>query len=211
MKSKQLLLLFMFALFLPHTSAFNGLLRLKIIVFGEFKISDAQRHYFMMMLICNSYPQPDLGLFLFDVGSDIYIGNTFIEEGNPVWGTIIIVVMFLPVTLWYIGGAISHYRDKRNPRKWKIFVVICALIFAPLAIPALTVAYIFYIAIVFAGRCFKLGSEDLNPTGQLVSSFLGMKFGSDVDFARNLKLTEAVAEANLQAVLGKLTFPLIIS
>ena len=119
--------------------------------------------------------------------------------------------MFLPVTLWYIGGAISHYRDKSNPRKWKIFLVISALIFAPLAIPTLTVAYIFYVAIVFARRCFKLGSDDFYPTGQLVSSFLGMKIGSDVDFARNLKLTEAVAEANLQAVLGKLTSLLIIS
>ena len=128
------------------------------------------------------FNQPDLGLFLFDVGSDIYNGVTFIDEGNPVWGSVIISVMAVPMTVVYVGLAIYVYRDEDSSLCKKLLI----LLFAPLAIPIATVGYIGYLVYVFARRCFQ-------PV------FINF------DFAGQLKLLEAVGEANLQAVLGLLT------
>ena len=136
-----------------------------------------------------SFNQPDLGLFLFDVGSDIYNGVTFIDEGNPVWGSVIISVMAVPMTVVYVGLAIYVYRDEDSSLCKKLLI----LLFAPLAIPIATVGYIGYLVYVFARRCFQ-------PDYGYVKLFF------NVDFAGQLKLLEAVGEANLQAVLGLLTF-----
>ena len=55
----------------------------------------------------------------------------------------------------------------------------------------MTVVYIVYVAYVFARRCIQPGFED--------------KDEDNVGFAGQLKLFEAVCEANLQAVLGWFT------
>ena len=135
-----------------------------------------------------TFNQPDLGLFLFDVGSDIYNGVTFIDEGNPVWGSVIISVMAVPMTVVYVGVAIYVYRDEDSSLCKKLLI----LLFAPLAIPIATVGYIGYLVYVFARRCFQ-------PDYGYVKGFF------NIDFAGQLKLLEAVGEANLQAVLGLLT------
>ena len=135
-----------------------------------------------------SFNQPDLGLFLFDVGSDIYNGKSFIDEGNPVWGSVIIAVMAVPMTVFYVALAIIVYRDEDSSLCKKLLI----LLFAPLAIPIATVGYIGYLVYVFARRCFQ-------PDYGYVKVFM------TVDFAGQLKLLEAVGEANLQAVLGLLT------
>ena len=130
-----------------------------------------------------SFNQPDLGLFFFDVGSDIYNGFTFIDEGNPVWGSIIIAVMAVPMTLGYVGIAIMEYRDEDSSQRKKLLILLFAPILAPLAIPIATVGYIGFAAYVFARKCFQ----------------------PDYDYedgAVHLKLLEAVGEANSQAVLG---------
>ena len=135
-----------------------------------------------------TFNQPDLGLFLFDVGSNIYNGVTFIDEGNPVWGSIIIAVMAIPMTVAYVVLAIKRYRDEDSSLCKKLLI----LLFAPLAIPIATVGYIGYLVYVFARRCFQ-------PDYGYVKVFFNF------DFAGQLKLLEAVGEANLQAVLGLLT------
>ena len=133
-----------------------------------------------------SFNQPDLGLFFFDVGSDIYNGVTFIDEGNPVWGSVIIAVMAVPMTVWYVGLAIKGYRKEGSSLCMKRLILLFAPILAPLAIPIMTVGYIGYLAYVFARKCFQ-------PDYDYDS------------FTVYLKLAEAVGEANLQAVLGLLT------
>ena len=180
MKLRLLLMLFLVILLVPPTSAtncFSGpesiFARLKILIFGEF----------LFLSSAFLFLQPDLGLFLFDVGSDIYNGVTFIDEGNPVWGSVIISVMAVPMTVVYVGLAIYVYRDEDSSLCKKLLI----LLFAPLAIPIATVGYIGYLVYVFARRCF-----------QPVKVF-------NFDFAGQLKLLEAVGEANLQAVLGLLT------
>ena len=182
---KLRLLLFLVILLVPPTLAidcFSGpesiFARLKILIFGEF----------LFLSSAFLFLQPDLGLFLFDVGSNIYNGVTFIDEGNPVWGSVIISVMAVPMTVVYVGLAIYVYRDEDSSLCKKLLI----LLFAPLAIPIATVGYIGYLVYVFARRCFQ-------PDYGYVKVFM------TVDFAGQLKLLEAVGEANLQAVLGLLT------
>ena len=141
------------------------------------------------------FNQPDLGLFLFDVGSDIYNGITFIDDGNKIWGIVILGVIFIPMTVFCVYGAISEYRDKDTSRCKKLLILLFAPILAPFAIPIMTVAYIVYVAYVFARRCIQPGFKDIID---------------NVSFAGYFKLVEAVYEANLQAVLGWFTFLLSI-
>ena len=130
------------------------------------------------------FNQPDLGLFLFDIGSDIYNGNSFIKDGNPIWGTVILGVMFLPMTVFYVGYAIDFCQDEDSSRREKLLILLLAPILAVPGIPALTVWYIGYVAYILARRCVQ-------PS-----------YDKEEHMAENLRLVEAAAEANLQAVLG---------
>ena len=130
-------------------------------------------------------------MFLFDVGSDIYNGITFIDEGNKIWGIVILGVIFIPMTVGYVGVAISYYREKASSRCKKLLILLFAPILAPPVIPIATVAYIGYVAIVFAWRCIQPGFDD--------------KDENNLSWAGQFKLIEAVYEANLQAVLGWFT------
>jgi len=133
MMSKMLLVLLSLMLMVPHSSASSisssssssGLfIRLKILIF-------------------------DLGFFLFDVGSDIYNGKTFIDDGNLIWGAVILGVIFIPMTVQYVVLAIWAYREEDSQCK-KLLILLFAPILAVPAIPIMTVAYIVYVAYVFA-------------------------------------------------------------
>ena len=69
--------------------------------------------FFLYIPPSYSFNQPDLGLFLFDVGSDIYNGKSFIDEGNTIWGSIILAVMAVPATVAYVAKFINAYSDKK--------------------------------------------------------------------------------------------------
>ena len=135
--------------------------------------------------------QPDLGLFLFDVGSDIYNGVNFIDEGNKIWGIIILGVIFIPMTVFYVGFAKMKYHDENSSQRKKLLIIFFAPILAALAIPIMTVVYIVYVGYVFARRCIQPGFDDRNENNYSIAGLL--------------KLVEAVCEANLQAVLGWFT------
>ena len=100
-------------------------------------------------MFTNSLDHPDLRFLLFDVGSDIYNGKSFIDGGNPVWGSIIIGVTFLPMTAVYVFLAMTQYCDEKSSKPKKILILPLALILAPLVIPIMTVGYIGYVAYVF--------------------------------------------------------------
>ena len=181
-------MLLLVILMVPHTSAstcFSGpesiFVRLKILVFGEFSLLNHLPYD-------HSYNQSDLGLFLFDVGSDIYNGKTFIDDGNPAWGSIILGVIFIPMTLYYLGNARRQYREEetRCQKGLKLFFLI---IFAAPLIPMMTVVYIGYVALVFATKC-------------VMPRYIDDTDGNNISTAGSLKLIEAVGEANLQAELG---------
>ena len=152
---------------------------MKILVFGEFSLLNHISSSF-------TFNQPDLGLFLFDVGSDIYNGVNFIDDGNPIWGAVILGVIFIPMTVLYVGIAIKV--ETSSPCE-KLLILLLAPILAVPAIPIMTVGYIVYVAYVFARKCVQPGFHDKDEEHKY--SWAGM-----------FKLLEAVAEANLQAVLG---------
>ena len=126
-------------------------------------------------------------MFLFDVGSDIYNGITFIDEGNKIWGIVILGVIFIPMTVFYVYVAIGEYRKEDSSRCKKLLILFFAPILAVLAIPIATVFLIGYTAYVFARSCIQPGFD---------------KDKNNFSFAGFFKLVEAVCEANLQAVLG---------
>jgi len=175
MMSKMLLMLLSLMLMVPHSSASSissssGLLlpwlksSVKIFIF-------------------------DLGLFLYDVFSDIYNGKTFIDDGHPIWGAVILGVIFIPITLFYVSFAIEKYRKEDSSQRKKLLILLFAPILAAPAIPIMTVAYIVYVAYFFARKCFQPGYND------------DVDDGANISWAGWLKLFEAVGEANLQAVL----------
>ena len=138
-------------------------------------------------------------MFLFDVGSDIYNGKTFIDDGNPIWGTVIIGVIFIPMTLAYVVVAIRSYRYEDSSRSKKLLILLLAPILAVPAIPIMTVCYIVYVLYVFARKFVQPSYNDNSDGDELGWSWAG-----------NCILLEAVGEANLQAVLGWFTSRLFI-
>ena len=100
------------------------------------------------------------------------------------------------MTLMYFYVAIWEYRTVSSQSK-KVLILLFAPILAAPVIPIMTVAYIGYVAYVFARKCVQPGYDHDD-------------IGNDFSFMGMLKLIEAVAEANLQAVLGLFTSPLTI-
>ena len=124
---------------------------------------------------------PDLGLFLFDVGSDIINGVNFMDEGNPIWGWTVIGLIFLPMTVLYAFFTIAGLRDSSS---WwqRLLILVLAPLLAPIAIPLLTVFYIVYVAFNNARKVVQPGYFN-GTVGQC-------------------KMLEGIFEANFQAILG---------
>ena len=175
MKSKLSLLLLVMLVTMPTTiSAISDpFTRIRTLVFGEFNL---------VLLSFNLVPFcPDLGLFLFDVGSDIINGVNFIDEGNPIWGWTVIGLIFLPMTVAYAGGTIRGLRVTSSWRK-RLLILVLAPLLAPIYIPLMTVGYIVFVAYGNARKVVQPGY-----------------YNEDVG---NFKLYEGLLEANFQAILG---------
>ena len=138
---------------------------------------------------------PDFGLFVFDVVSDVVNGVNFIEDCNSIWGSVIIGIMFLPMTaLFAIFGLRIYNRTGRCQKK--VLMILLLPLYGPLAIALATPAYIIYVAYVLARRVVQPSYVD-----NTFEKFLG-KGNKYAQFADLLKLFEAILEANLQAITG---------
>ena len=124
---------------------------------------------------------PDLGLFLFDVGSDIINGVNFIDEGNPIWGWTVIGLIFFLMTVVYAVFTIEKLRDSSSWRK-RLLILVLAPMLAPIVIPLATVVYIVFVAYGNARKVVQPGY-----------------YYEDVGF---FKMYEGILEANFQAILG---------
>ena len=124
---------------------------------------------------------PDLGLFLFDVGSDIINGLNFIDEGNPIWGWTVIGLIFLPMTVVYAYLTFEKLRESSSWRK-RLLILMLAPLLTPIAIPLMTVGYIVWVAYGNARKVVQPGFFD-----ETVGAF---------------KMVEGILEANFQAILG---------
>ena len=149
----------------------------------------------MVLLICHTHQTLsyfchclDLGLFLFDVASDIFNGIIFVKDYNLRGsGWAVIGLIFLPMGVLYALTALFLLFDSSSC--WKtLFIFILAPILAPVALPTLTVAYIAFLAYVAARQCLQPGytPDDYNN-------------GHSAGF---LKLLRALFGASFQAVLG---------
>ena len=170
MKPKLLLILLVILVTMPTTIS---AISIRTLVFGEFNL---------VLLSFNLVPFcPDLGLFLFDVGSDIINGVNFIEEENPIWGWTVIGLIFLPMTSVYAFFIIKHLRESSSWCKGLLILVMYMLL-APIAISFLTVGYIVFVASGNARKVVEPGFYD-----------------ADVSY---FKMFKGILEANFQALLG---------
>ena len=75
--------------------------------------------------------------------------------GNHKWSIIILGVIFIPMTVGYVGVAIWHHCKENSSRKKKLLILLFPPILAVFLIPIMTVAYIGYVAYVFARKCLQ--------------------------------------------------------
>ena len=138
---------------------------------------------------------PDFGLFVFDVVSDVVNGVNFIEDCNPIWGSVIIGIMFLPITVFLAIFFAAKFRDGSCQKK--VLMILLLPLYGPLAIALATPAYIIYVAYVLARRVVQPSYVD--HTFDMTFESNGNRYAQAADF---LKLFEAILEANLQAITG---------
>ena len=128
-----------------------------------------------------------MGLFLFDVASDIFNGIIFVKDYNLISGWVVIGMIFLPMGVLYALAAL-FLLFKSSPWWKKLFILLLAPILTPVALPTMTVAYIAFVAYVYAEKCLHPAyTPDDNNNGHS---------------AGFLKLLQAIFGASFQAVLG---------
>ena len=89
---------------------------------------------------------------MFDISSDWYNGYIFISEGNPIWGTIVILLTCMPMAVWYLERANYDLR-KADSTCEKIKVLLRTLVLAVPRIAYMTAEYIFIVIIAFVKKC----------------------------------------------------------
>ena len=155
-----------------------------------------------MILVVDDVFYPDLGLFIFDVVSDLINGVNFINDGNPVWGGVIISATFLPATFLLAMYAFVWFFFEANWCKRVLMILLLPLL-GPVAIALATPAYILYVVFVFAKRVKEPSyvSNHLDRLSVFKDVWSGKsRFAQPADL---LKMFEAVLEANIQAIIGK--------
>ena len=113
------------------------------------------------------------------------------------------------MTVTYISIAIREYlTESSSPRK-KLLILLLAPILAPLVnvIPIMTAYYIGYVGYVLARKSVKPDFEDRNMliNSSETRAAIDMRLEDEktaMSLSLLFKLTEAVGEANLQAILG---------
>ena len=142
--------------------------RIKTLVLGECTLDNR--------LLVDDNILPDFGLFVFDVFSDVVNGVNFIEDCNPIWGSVIIGIMFLPITVFLAWIFASELEDGSCQKK--VLMILLLPLYGPVAIALATPAYIIYVAYVLARRVlqplyvgFTTSLETNMPSSPTTSNF----------------------------------------
>ena len=171
--------------------------RAKILVLGELDL--------VLSSSVDCVSLPVLGLFVFDVGSDLINGVNFVKDGDPIWGSVIIGATFLPATFLLAFAAFVWFVGKADGRQRALFLRVLPLL-GPVAIAVATPVYIFYVVFVLI-RKLKDPSYVSNHMDSIISNI--PIWGGKSRFAQPadlLKVFEALLEANIQAIIGTNTF-----
>ena len=144
---------------------------------------------------------PDLGLFVFDVVSDLINGVNFVNGGDPIWGSVIIATTFLPAT-FLLGLLALIWLDNAAGCCERVLLLLLLPLFGPIAIAVATPVYIFYVVFVLI-RKLKDPSYVSNHMDSLISYIPAWSGNSRLaQPADLLKVFEAVLEANIQGIIG---------
>ena len=168
--------------------------RTKILVLGELD-------FVLSSVDCVSHS--DLGLFVFDVVSDLINGVNFVDGGDPIWGNVIIAATFLPAAFllpvvfkamgcWEMGdGCCSCMR----------FFFLKVPLLGLVTTAVVTPAYIFYVVFVFL-RKLRDPSYVSNHMDWISNYIFWDDYSRIAQPADLLKVFEAVLEANIQGIIG---------
>ena len=133
-----------------------------------------------------SFSPPEVGLFGADVGTDLVNGHNLIETGDPIWGTLMISLPFLPALILGILLMLMAMGQKN----W------CTLCFVLLFfVPLVALATPLYILLVLIIGLSRVVSPDFSWTF----------FGFDLTTSLNsmLRMLEVTGESYPQLVLGE--------
>ena len=133
-----------------------------------------------------SFSPPEVGLFGADVGTDLVNGHNLIKTGDPIWGTLMISLPFLPALILGILLVLMAIGQKN----WCTLCLVL-LFFVPLVALA-TPLYILLVLIIGLSRVV---SPDFSWTF----------FGFDLKTSLNsmLRMLEVTGESYPQLVLGE--------
>ena len=133
-----------------------------------------------------SFSPPEVGLFGADVGTDLVNGHNLIKTGDPIWGTLMISLPFLPALILGILLVLMAIGQKN----WCTLCLVL-LFFVPLVALA-TPLYILLVLIIGLSRVV---SPDFSWTF----------FGFDLTTSLNsmLRMLEVTGESYPQLVLGE--------
>lgn len=142
----------------------------------------------------------DLGLFVFDVVSDLINGVNFVNGGDPVWGSVIIGATFLPATFLFAMGAVVWFVYRADGCCQRLLFLPLLPLLGPVAIAVATPVYIFYVVFVLIRKL-----KDPSYVSSHMDSFIDIsqlsgksRFAQPADL---LKVFEAVLEANIQGII----------
>ena len=90
----------------------------------------------------------DLGLFVFEVVSDLINGVNFVKDGDPIWGSVIIGATFLPAAFLLAMIAIALLSDDADGCCQRVLFLLLLPLLGPVAIAVATPAYIIYAVFV---------------------------------------------------------------
>ena len=132
------------------------------------------------------YFPPEVGLFGTDVTTDWVNGANLINNGDTIWGALMVVAPFTPAVLWCLFLGYKYLYNK----EWCKFLLGC-IFFVPAVV--LFTAYSMFMVMSFG--CFKAVNPHFGPHGDE-----GELDPSSPSF---LRIAEVATESYPQSVLGK--------
>ena len=173
--------------------------RAKILLLGELDL--------VLSSSVDCVSHPDLGLFVFDVSSDLINGVNFVNGGNPIWGSVIIGATFLPATILLAMVALHWLRYEADGCCERVLFFLLLPLLGPVAIAVATPAYIIYEVFVLI-RKLRHPSYVSNHMVWIMEYLPWDEYSRLAQLADLLKLFEAILEANIQGIIGTNTLVL---
>ena len=153
-------------------------------------------------------------LFAADVGTDIYNGQQRIGDGDPIWGSLMLSLIFLPATIVCAYFSIQNVLLAPIGYKTKLKEIVKNLI---LFVPSIVVVTILGIVYVIYAGCRKI----INPRWKEKKVSLSKIFQhclsekeesmlrskqvqSIINGSKGMRMCETLFESNPQSILGEI-------